>query len=341
MGKQVERVNTPVSDTQMAQAIISSWQRLFGTAPSKEQVTMIMAQNSLETGNKREAMHNYNVGNIIVGTTDHDYFLGGDWMYADKAQTQKKKITQHFRAYKTLEEGVTDYLNLLSKSQRYKSAWQHIVNPDIRAYSKALHDAGYYGEKEEKYTAGLLGRYKGFDKGKAYETAMAGQPAAPPSRTPRQTQQDPGFLARLEETIKKYIGMVAASEKEHKKLYKVALPKQNILIQISSNDYNNSIEFARVLCATLDEELLSSSYTHTDGSGIVEVECSIPGPAAPCFKAVSEITSLVAEAFKTATTKIGGITVKANCVMNKKSFYQPISISSADTNYRRFLLKFI
>src|SRR5574338_1013270 len=101
MGKQVPKTSTPVSDAQMSQAIVNVWKRLFGTDPSKEQVYMIMAQNAIETGRDRKSMHNYNVGNITVGTTDHDYFLGGDWMYADKAQTIKKPITQKFRAYNT------------------------------------------------------------------------------------------------------------------------------------------------------------------------------------------------------------------------------------------------
>jgi hypothetical protein len=49
----------------------------------------------------------------------------------------------------------------------------------------------------------------------------------------------------------------------------------------------------------------------------------------------------VAEAFKDATVKVGSIAVKTKQIMNKKSSYQPISPKTADTNYRKFLLKFI
>ena len=66
MGNRVQRVKTEVSEDQMAQAIIDAWKKLFGNPPAKEQVSMILAQNALETAN-RKSMWNNNVGNI---TTD-------------------------------------------------------------------------------------------------------------------------------------------------------------------------------------------------------------------------------------------------------------------------------
>ncbi len=339
MGKQVPKTNTPVSDTQMAQAIITVWQRLFGTAPSKEQVYMIMSQNSLETGSKREAMHNYNVGNIIVGTTDHDYFAGGDWMYTDKSETTKKKITQKFRAYNSLEEGVTDYLKLLSSSKRYATSWQHIKNPDIRAYSKALHDAGYYGAKEEEYTKGLLSQFNRFNKGNSFSTAQSDKSQPPPMAA-----QNDNSIQGLEGIMNKYLQEIqqqkAATTHDLKKMYKRNLPTHSILIQIAAPDYASAIEFSNVLSSALDEDLLSTSYPHTDGRD-VEIECSISGPEKECFAAVQQMTQAVAEVFADATSTIGAVSVKTSCIMNKKSSYQPISPRTADTNHRKFLLKFI
>lgn len=338
MGKQVPKTSTPVSDAQMSQAISNVWQRLFGTPASPEQVHIIMAQNAIETGRNRKSMHNYNVGNIIVGTTNHDYFLGGDWMYADKAQTVKKPITQKFRAYNSLEEGVQDYLNLLSKSKRYANAWQHIMNPNIRAYSKALHDAGYYGAKEEEYTKGLLAQYNSFSKTKV--------PSANPSQQaqPTQVAQQSDF-SNLDNIMKKYLqqmGFQAAANTtyELKKIYNSHLPTHDILIRISAPDYASAIEFAGILSTALDEDLLTTSYLHTDGHD-VEIECSIAGPEKTCFDAVQQMADAVSETFKDATAKIGGVSVKTQQIMNKKSSYQPISPRTADTNHRKFLLKFI
>lgn len=341
MGKEVPKTNTPVSDEQMAKAIVNVWHRLFGADPSKEQVYMIMAQNAIETGRDRKSMHNFNVGNIIVGTTDHDYFLGGDWMYADKSETTKKKITQKFRAYNTLEEGVADYLNLLSKSKRYATSWQHILHPDVRAYSKALHDAGYYGAKEEEYTKGLLSQFNSFNKGNSYSSAMSGNREEKQSPT-MVAKQDTGNINQLDQIVERLMSQfnVAATNYDLKKLYKKALPTHDILIQINAPDYASAIEFSRILCAALDEDLLSSSYPHTDGHD-VEIECSISGPEKECFAAVQQMVDTIAEVFKDATAKIGGVTVKTNQIMNKKSSYQPISPRTADTNYRKFLLKFV
>lgn len=338
MGKQVPKTSTPVSDAQMSQAITNVWQRLFGTPPSKEQVYIIMAQNAIETGRNRKSMHNYNVGNIIVGTTNHDYFLGGDWMYADKAQTVKKPITQKFRAYTSLEAGVEDYLKLLSSSKRYASAWKHIMSPNIRAYSKALHDAGYYGAKEEEYTKGLMAQYNSFNKGNSY-SAQPSQQAQPTQIAQQSDTQN------LENIMKKYLqqmGFQAAANTtyELKKIYNSRLPTHDILISVSAPDYASAIEFASILSTALDEDLLTTSYLHTDGHD-VEIECSIAGPEKTCFDAVQQMAVAVAETFKDATAKIGGITVKTQQIMNKKSSYQPISPRTADTNHRKFLLKFI
>lgn len=335
MGNRVQRVRTEVSEPQMAQAVIQAWKSLFGSAPAKEQVAMVIAQNNLETGH-RKSMWNNNVGNITTdGKGSFDYF---DDLATDEQITPGhwKRMNLKYRAYPSLEDGVLDYLKFLSKNGRYAKAWQNIVNPDPVAFSKALKAAGYYTANEAPYTKSLTSLFNSFNKSNAFELAMSGkvQPAGP-------TPQTPATPGNVDSILNKFLQMVASTEKDNKKLYKVALPKQDILIQISSSEYNNSVEFARVLCATLDEELLSSSYTHTDGHGIVEVECSIPGPSDICLQTVSAVTQSVVEAFEKATSKIGGITVEANCIVNKKSFYQPISISSADTNYRRFLLKFI
>lgn len=142
--------------------------------------------------------------------------------------------------------------------------------------------------------------------------------------------------------LEKYIQMISSANNQIsiKKIYKKALSTHNILIEINSDNYNTSIEFSRILCAALDEELLSNSYPHTDGH-LVEVECSIAGPAKECFEAVKQMTEVIADTFKDAIIKIGNINIQTKCIMNKKSYYQPISAKMAENNYRKFLLKFI
>lgn len=129
----------------------------------------------------------------------------------------------------------------------------------------------------------------------------------------------------------------AASDKRFLK----KLPHHNVLITIAAPDYVSAIEFSRILCAALDEELQAFAYPHTDGMSKVEVECSIAGPALECLQTIEQLSQSIAEAFKDATKKIGGISVRTHCIVNKKSCYQQISLRTADTNFRKFLLKFV
>jgi len=178
-----------------------------------------------------------------------------------------------------------------------------------------------------------MAKSTGYQPGKSINPSMLAQ---------KNNTQSPSSLQGMDGIMDKYIQelQVAATSYDLKKLYKRALPTHDVLIQISAPDYSSAIEFSRVLTAALDEDLLSSSYPYTDGHQ-VEIECSISGPEKECFAAVQQMTNAVAEAFKDATAKIGGIAIKTQQFTNKKSSYQPISPRTADTNYRKFLLKFI
>lgn len=187
-------------------------------------------------------------------------------------------------------------------------------------------------------------------KNPAYQNAvatMAKQTGYQPGKAkPNQTMvasNDNAEIQELDYIMNKYLHETqqkAASTHDLKKIYKKNLPTHDILIQISAPDYSSAIEFSNILSSALDEDLLSMSYPHTDGRD-VEIECSISGPEKECFAAVQQMTQAVAEVFADATSAIGAVAVKVNCIMNKKSSYQPISPRTADTNHRKFLLKFI
>jgi hypothetical protein len=332
MGNRVQRVKTDVSEPQMAAAIIDGWQQLFGTKPVKEQVALILSQNSLETAN-RKAMWNYNVGNLTTdGKGPQDFF---DDLATDEqtAPGVWKKMNLKYRAYPSLVDGVVDYLRLLS-SKHYSDAWQHIINPDPVAFSKALHAGGYYTANEAPYTKSLKSLFNQTTNSNSYELAMSGQVPAPTGTTGTLPAGD------VMSILNHYLQMVAASERSNKKLYKKYLPNNQLVIRVYANSYDNRVEFARILCGALDEELLADAFVHTDGEQ-VEVECSIHGPQYDCVEAVEQLTSAVAEAFQEATKKVGQITIKTQSLMNKKSSYQPISLKAALVQHKKFLLKFI
>jgi hypothetical protein len=178
----------------------------------------------------------------------------------------------------------------------------------------------------------------GFDQLVASNGAVSTTNSTQPQETSSSNE-----VAGLDNILNQYIqmlGVAASSETSLKKLYKKALPNNDILIEITAPNYTSAVEFSRILCTALDEDLISTTYPHTDGHR-VEIECSISGSSKKCFAAVKQMAGAMEEAFKNATIKIGGIIVKTNCIMNKKSSYQAISSSTASTNYRKFMLKFV
>jgi hypothetical protein len=364
--------------------MIEAWKSLFGNQPSKEQIAILMAQNDLETGH-RKSMWNYNIGNIkAFKEWTGDYFnLTGDEVLKGKTVSVKD---MRFRAYPSLIEGVKDYIKLLSTSQRYASAWQHILHPDPAAFSKALKQGGYYTASESDYTKLMSSLYSNFNKSKSYEAAVAGKvdPAKElegskmvaktdekdekdsflkkyisqlkgkegdvfqelaekhkaPTSSPAATKATPAASSNYNSILTDYLHQVAASEKSNKKLYKQFLPSQNIVIGINSKYYTDAVEFSRVLCTALDEELMAKAFIHTDNIN-VDVECVIPGPELECFETVKQLTQSLVLAFKQATIKIGGININTKFIMNKKSSYEGMTLHAAQTQYRKFLLKFI
>lgn len=379
MGNRVERVRTDISEPQMAQGILEGWKDLFGDTPTKEQVSLVLAQNDLETGH-RKSMWNFNVGNITTdGKGQYDYF--------DDLKTNEqtspgvwKKMNLKYRAYPTLKDGVKDYLKFLSANKRYAGAWQHIVHPDPVAFSKALKQSGYYTANEEDYTKGLVGRLSQISKSKSYEDALNGK-VPPPKEDGSMVAKNDGeqenffqkYLSKFKDKghdifdqiagkespvataptapaggvpsdvtsiLNSYIQQIKAAERSNKRLYQKFLPSQRIVIAVKANTYTDAVEFSRVLCTALDEELMAKAFIHTDHNN-VEVECVIPGPEQICFAAVEQLTVALASAFKNATVKLGGIDINTKFIVNKKSSYQEITSQAAQIQYRKFLLKFV
>lgn len=358
MSKKVDKQKTQVSLTDLVHAFIRAWQSLFNEKPSKEQLAMFISQNSIETAN-RKAMWNYNIGNITHSTDDFDY-----WEAID--HSGGKPFLSKFRSYNSLDDGVLDYLKLLRRTYPQSFAASS-GSPKDFAHSLISQKYKYYDPSvEPQYSAGMSSLYKQYMKSDEFDmaygdaSAYAAQPkdksedgfvdlfekwlgfkksktpSAAPDIAPAAITESPGIM----QAITNWLHQILATEKQNKKLYKQYLPLNNIIIKVDANDYNNSIEFARILCAALDEELLSKSYTHTDGNN-VEIECSIHGPQQDCLATIKQLSESVANSFSLATKKIGSIIVKTDFFMNKKSSYSQIGFKLASSQYRKFLLKFV
>ena len=171
---------------------------------------------------------------------------------------------------------------------------------------------------------------------KHYPKTTATQTSAAPAAAVAQTAPE----YSMDSVLTKYYNILRGSQKQNKQLCKIAFPTSNILIGIKTSDQINAIEFARILRLALNEELLIDTNTYSDENN-VDVECIINGPIDQSFNVINEITAAVVDAFKVATNKIGGINIDVEFCINKVSSYQPMSWKVADTNYRKFLLKFV
>jgi Transglycosylase SLT domain len=166
------------------------------------------------------------------------------------------------------------------------------------------------------------------------------QPSKQPSSMMASNKSAPMNDNNVMNILNEYLQQVAASDRSNKKIYKKHLPQHQLVIQILAPSYTDAVEFSHVLAAALDEELLATAFTHTDGQR-VEIECRIHGPQNDCFYSVQQLSTIIAEAFAIATKKVGSIQVKTQFFMNKKSSYQPISLEAFSSQHRKFLLKFI
>jgi len=366
MGNRVPRVRTAVSENELSQAIIQAWQQLFSSTPTKEQVTMVMAHNALETGH-RKSMWNYNLGNITTnGKGSYNYF---DDLTTDEQMSPGKweKKNLKYRAYPNLLEGTKDYLKFLS-GEKYANAWQFILNPDPASFSKALKEVGYYTANEAPYTKHLTSVYNSLSKNKEvdndkdletlnrlldetddekteallnklFNQTTKSDSVKPPKPSPKPVSKPSTLNTEVLDVVNNYLQQVAASEKNNKALYQKYLTNNNCLIKINSNNVVNSIEFGRVLCAVLEEELMASASVHMNNHDI-EVSCDLQGPSHDCFQAVQELTASLVDTFRRATLKIGGVKVQTKLSMNKKSSYQLLNAKVASEYYDKFLSKF-
>lgn len=153
-------------------------------------------------------------------------------------------------------------------------------------------------------------------------------------------QAAPEQAPDLEQVLEQYLQQIAASEKPLKRLYKKFLPGNHMTIQIAAPTFTDEVEFARILCSVLDTELLATAFTHTNGKR-VEVQCAVFGPEVECVEATRQLVDATAQAFEQATRKVGGIKITTKLLMNKTSSYKQISLHTAESNYRKFLLKFV
>jgi len=176
-------------------------------------------------------------------------------------------------------------------------------------------------------------------KNPIYQKAISAMHAAT-GYTPKQelpsseiAVKTPEFLENLNKMLNTYLSALASDYRVQKKY----LSKNDFLIKINSNELYNSIEYSRILCEALEEELSSRTYVHSNGTD-VEIECKIYGNPLFCKKAVKSLCDGISRAFNYATK---GIEVEATVLSNTKSQLEYLDDKLADSSYRKFRLNLL
>lgn len=204
----VRTVQTRVSISEYARAVVRAWPHVGTGIPAERSVAVLYAQYMTETGGR--ACWNWNIGNVkhrpgdgfdycIVQnvwegvTRDHAEMLlregkatldtNPDHIRAVGAGKVAVVLSADnpgcwFRAYVNLEVAMRSHLELLAK-QRYASAWPHVIAGDPTAFARELHEKGYFTASAEAYAAAMWPHFDAFVHATAYEEAVAELEPAP------------------------------------------------------------------------------------------------------------------------------------------------------------------
>lgn len=151
-------VRTKLDAGQAQEALRAAWEKVTGEAPSDKTLALITAQWAHETGNGA-SMYNYNFAGIKGAGPSG---LSVAQHTREGYGASERRIVDNFRAYRSAEEGATDYVQLLSK--RFPEAVEGARQGDPGAFVRGLKSRGYFTGHEGAYlnsVSSIASRYLG------------------------------------------------------------------------------------------------------------------------------------------------------------------------------------
>ena len=145
----VEPARTPRGGEEAASAIASAYQSVTGHAPTAKQLSLLVAQWSLETGGGRSMM-NYNFGGIKGSSPGG---LSAAYTTKEGYGATERTLVDRFRAYSSPEEGAADYLRTLRA--RFPKSFDAVRAGDAAEFAHTLKREGYYTGSEADYTRAI------------------------------------------------------------------------------------------------------------------------------------------------------------------------------------------
>lgn len=187
----VPTTQTKVTVDQIAASFVNGWIDIYNDYPKKEQIAVLYAQNALETGGTKY-MFCYNLGNVkavdVSGQTIEYCMLSNVWeiINGQKQIFQPPSPQTWFRAFDSLDEGVSFYMGLL-KNSKFKVAWSAVESGDPKAFAHLLKINGYYTAPEADYISAMTYYFNKFMSDMVtFETALANA-----TSKPKQNELDP------------------------------------------------------------------------------------------------------------------------------------------------------
>jgi hypothetical protein len=172
----VPTVRTNFSVADFIKSACYGWFKIYNTKPLKKNIAVIYAQWGVETG-LGSSCWAYNIGNIkaidVPGQTINYCVLQGVWEIVNgkRAHLKPEDPGSWFRAFSTLEDGMTFYMNFL-RNQRYKTAWVAVEKGDPALFSHLLRQQGYYTAPEAGYTKAMQYHFNVFMNGPTFDKVM-------------------------------------------------------------------------------------------------------------------------------------------------------------------------
>lgn len=138
-------IRTKLSADQAQEALRTAWERVTGEAPTDKTLALITAQWAHETGNGA-SMYNYNFAGIKGKSPEG---LSVAQRTTEGHGATERRIVDNFRAYRSAEDGATDYVKLLVR--RFPDAVEGAKQGDPQAFVRGLKSRGYFTGHEGAY----------------------------------------------------------------------------------------------------------------------------------------------------------------------------------------------
>lgn len=159
-----EAVATRITPADFFAALRTAWIEQFGTEPARVSLLTIMAQSALETGRWSKCMA-WNFGNAKAPPG-----CGRKWTVYPCSEVDEHGVEHvykppdpvcRFRAFDSLDEGMRDYLDLLSV--RFLPAWAAVQAGDPAAFVESLSAQHYFTASVVSYKAAIVSLFHEFD----------------------------------------------------------------------------------------------------------------------------------------------------------------------------------